>query len=128
VYRRNVKAGDEGPFGAVNAVDGESRPIGTIQGAAVWPGGTYFTAAVMHAVGESEGRGDLVAGALTTGYGVYRLTYEDDRGAFWFDTLALWIPEQPVRYRGPQYMRSRAAWELLVAVKDPFPPGWAPTV
>ena len=27
-----------------------------------------------------------------------------------------------------QYQRCRAAWELLVAVKDPFPAGWKPPV
>jgi non-lysosomal glucosylceramidase len=126
VYRRNVVAAADGQFGAVNAVDVGGEPILTAQAAAVWPGGTYFTAALMHTVGRATGRGDLVAAALTTGYGVYRLTYEDDRGAFWFDTPALWIPDEPLRYRGPQYQRSRAAWELLAAIKDPFPPGWSP--
>ena len=125
-YRRNVVAAADGQFGAVNAVDPTGEPIPTPQAAGVWPGGTYFTAALMHTVGRATGRDDLVAAALTTGYGVYRLTYEDDRGAFWFDTPALWIPGEPLRYRGPQYQRSRAAWELLAAIKDPFPPGWSP--
>ena len=70
------------------------RPIDTAQGKAVWPGGTYFTAALMHTVGVATGRSDLVADALTTGYGVYRTTYDDDRTAFWFDTPALWIPDR----------------------------------
>jgi hypothetical protein len=84
----------------------------------------------MHAVGEATGRSDLVANALTTGYGVYRTTYDDDRTAFWFDTPALWIPtgnlEEPVVYRAAGYQRCRGAWELLVAIKAPFPPGWNP--
>jgi hypothetical protein len=61
---------------------------------------------------------------------VYRTTSDDDSTAFWFDTPALWIPSDspgiPVQYRAAGYQRCRAAWELLVAVKDPFPVGWKP--
>jgi uncharacterized protein (DUF608 family) len=131
-FELNVLAVADAQMGAVNAVDPSGAPIDTAQGKAVWPGGTYFTAALMHAVGASNGRSDLVANALTTGYGVYRTTYDDDRTAFWFDTPALWIPTGdpvvPVEYRAAAYQRCRAAWELLVAVKDPFPVGWKPTV
>jgi uncharacterized protein (DUF608 family) len=124
-YKRNVEPVAGGSMGAVNAVD-EDGPLPTPQGRAVWPGGTYFTAALMYAVGKALNRADLVAAALSTGYGVYRTTYVDDRTAFWFDTPALWMPDLPVRYRAAQYQRARAAWELLAAIKDPFPPGWAP--
>ena len=127
-YRLNVLGVADGQIGAINAVDPSGDPIDTPQGRAVWPGGTYFTAALMHAVGQATGNTELVANALTTGYGVYRTTYEDDRTAFWFDTPALWIPDIPLRYRAAQYQRNRAAWELLAAVKDPFPPGWSPSV
>jgi len=130
-YRMNVEGVADAQMGATNAVDPSGQPIDTLQGKAVWPGGTYFTAAVMHAVGAATGRPDLVANALTTGYGVYRTTYDDDATAFWFDTPALWIPQatpgSAVRYRGAGYQRCRAAWELLVAVKDPFPVGWKPS-
>ncbi len=88
---------------------------------AVWPGGSYFTASLMHTVGQANGRPDLVAAALTTGYGVYRTTYEDDRTAFWFDTPALWLPEFPTPYRAAAYQRCRAAWELLVGHQGPVP-------
>jgi len=127
-YQRNVLAVAGGQYGAVNAVDVPGGPVSTLQGRAVWPGGTYFTAALMYAVGKETGRDDLVAAALTTGYGVYRTTYQDDTSAFWFDTPALWLPATggPLRYRSAAYQRSRAAWELLVAIKDPFPPGWKP--
>jgi len=131
VYQRNVLGVSNGQFGAVNAVDTSGEPVATAQGEAVWPGGTYYTASLMHTIGTAAGRDDLVAAALTTGYGVYRTTYADDRTAFWFDTPALWLPGEapgdPIRYRGAQYQRSRAAWELLVAIKDPFPPGWSPS-
>jgi non-lysosomal glucosylceramidase len=131
-YRRNVLGNADAQMGATNAVDPTGRPIDTAQGKAVWPGGTYFTAGLMHTVGRSTGDKDLVANALTAGYGVYRTTYDDDRTAFWFDTPALWIPGEdpssPVQYRAAAYQRGRAAWELLVAIKDPFPVGWKPAV
>jgi uncharacterized protein (DUF608 family) len=128
VYQRNVLGVEGGQIGAVNAVGADGQPLDTPQGRGVWPGGSYFTASLMHAVGTATGRDDLVAAALTTGYGVYRTTYEDDRSAFWFDTPALWFPGDPMRYRGAAYLRARGAWELLVAVKSPFPPGWTPAV
>ena len=131
-YQWNVLGVAGAQMGATNAVDRAGRPLDTAQGKAVWPGGTYFTAALMHVVGVATGRRDLVANALTTGYGVYRTTYDDDRTAFWFDTPALWIPDgdvdSPVQYRAAAYQRCRAAWELLVAIKDPFPVGWKPSV
>jgi non-lysosomal glucosylceramidase len=128
VYQRNVLGTGDGQWGATNAVDATGAPVSALQGQAVWPGGSYFTAALMYSIGKATGRADLVAGALTTGYGVYRTTYLDNRAAFWFDTPALWVPGNPVRYRATQYQRNRAAWELLAAIKDPFPPGWSPKV
>ncbi len=127
-YQLNVLAVADAQMGAVNAVYPSGQPVDTAQGKAVWPGGTYFTASLMHTLGQTTGQTDLVAAALTTGYGVYRTTYDDDRTAFWFDTPALWIPEYPTPYRAAAYKRCRAAWELLVAIKDPFPPGWSPSV
>jgi non-lysosomal glucosylceramidase len=127
-YQLNVLGIAGGQMGATNAVSPSGDPIDTPQGRAVWPGGSYFTAALMHSVGTATGRADLKAAALTTGYGVHRTTYEDDRTAFWFDTPALWFPAYPTAYRGAAYQRCRAAWELLVAIKDPFPAGWSPSV
>ncbi|HLM96459.1 MAG TPA: GH116 family glycosyl hydrolase [Acidimicrobiales bacterium] len=127
-YRLNVLGVADAQMGASNMVDPAGHPVATPQARAVWPGGTYFTASLMHAVGQASGRPDLVAAALTTGYGVYRTTYEDDRTAFWFDTPALWLPEFPTPYRAAAYQRCRAVWELLSAIKDPFPPGWTPAV
>jgi non-lysosomal glucosylceramidase len=126
-YARNVLGVGDGQLGATNAVDRAGRPVDTLQAKAVWPGASYFTAALMYSVGRATQREDLEDAALTTGYGVYRTTYLDDDTAFWFDTPALWIPGDPLRYRGAQYQRNRAAWELLAAVKDPFPPGWSPS-
>jgi non-lysosomal glucosylceramidase len=128
VYRLNVQGVADAQMGATNVVSPTGAPVDAPQGRAVWPGGSYFTAALMHAVGKANGRPDLVSAALTTGYGVYRTTYEDDRTAFWFDTPALWFPENPTPYRAAAYQRCRAAWELLVAIKDPFPAGWSPSL
>ncbi|HUY64259.1 MAG TPA: GH116 family glycosyl hydrolase [Acidimicrobiales bacterium] len=125
VYQRNVVPFGAGRLGAVNVTTaGGSAPIG-LQGRAVWPGGSYFVAAVMYQIGRVLGDDDLVEAALGTGFGVYHTTYEDDASAFWFDTPALWLPGQPLRYRTAQYQRARAVWELLVAVKDPMAPSLA---
>ena len=56
VYRLQRAGVADAQMGATNAVDPAGRPIDTPQGKAVWPGGTYFTAALMHAVGVSTGR------------------------------------------------------------------------
>ena len=121
VYERNVVAVEGGRFGAVNATMDDGRGDLTFQGRAVWPGGTYFTAAVMHQLGQDSGNPALTAAAIDTARAVYRITYEDEDTAFWFDTPALWLPGQPPRYRAAAYLRCRAAWELLTAIKDPFP-------
>lgn len=126
VYKHNVLPYADGRLGAVNVTSTDVDAPLTVQAKAVWPGGTYYVAAVMYAIGKATGRSDLVAAALTTGYGAFHTTYEDDETAFWFDTPALWLPGNPLRYRAAAYQRCRAAWELLVAVKDPFPPGWSP--
>ena len=122
VYRHNVLAAGNGQYGAVNAVDVPGGPIDTFQGRVVWPGGSYFTAALMYRLGTATHNDALLDAALTTGFGVYRTTYEDDGTAFWFDTPAVWLAADPTRYRSGAYQRARAAWELLVALKDPFPP------
>ena len=131
-YRLNVLGVAQAQMGAVNAVDRHGRahrrpPRGERCG----PEGTYFTASLMHAVGAATGRSDLVANALTTGYGVYRTTYEDDATAFWFDTPALWIPagpRRPAACTGPPAIsavgRRGSCWWPM---KDPFPAGWKPS-
>jgi non-lysosomal glucosylceramidase len=126
VYSQNVEAVGSARFGAVNAVDPQGRILGTSQAQAVWPGGSYFVAALMYSLGRATGQNDLMEAALNTAYGVYRTTYLDEGTAFWFDTPAQWFPTvAPFQYRSPQYQRCRAAWEMLVAVHDPFPPGWS---
>ncbi|MHB8437682.1 MAG: GH116 family glycosyl hydrolase [Acidimicrobiales bacterium] len=127
VVERSLAATPSGAAGARNLVRLVTAPPLPFQGRSVWPGGSYFTAAVMHQIGSAAGRPDLVRAALTLGQGVYRTTYLDEDGAFWFDTPALWQTGPALRYRSPSYQRSRAAWELLCAVKDPFPPGWSPS-
>ncbi len=134
VHQHNVEAVGGGRFGAVNAVDprASGRTVPSAQARSVWPGGSYFTAALMYLLGQRTNRDDLTDAAMDTGYGVYRTTYADDTTAFWFDTPAEWMPGTgagtgtPLRYRAAQYQRCRAAWELLTAIHDPFLPGWSP--
>lgn len=123
VYQDNVLAFGNGAYGAVNATGYTYSPP-SIQVQAVWPGASYYTAAIMYTLAKETGNQKLLTAAIQTGYGAYRTTYEDDSAAFWFDTPALWEPPSdgaPLRYRGPQYQRNRAAWELLCAVKEPLP-------
>jgi len=128
VYEKNVLSLSSGRYGAVNAVGVSGAAPASFQARAVWPGGTYFTAALMYSVGRASGRNDLLESALDTANGVYRTTYADDDSAFWFDTPAEWLPEPSVlRYRAAQYQRCRAAWELMISIHDPFPPGWSPS-
>jgi hypothetical protein len=88
----------------------------------VWPGGSYYTAAVMYRAGKVLDRPELIESALTTAKGAYQCTYLDEAMAFWFDTPAIWYPHQPTAYRSQQNMRPRAVWELLLEIKDPFDP------
>lgn len=124
VYEQNVLAVGNGQWGAINTTGYTFQPP-SVQAQAVWPGASYFTAAIMYSLGKKMHNQDLISAALATAYGAYRTTYADDTTAFWFDTPALWKPPtqlEEVQYRGPQYLRNRAAWELLVAIKEPLPP------
>ncbi len=128
VYEKNVVANGNGQWGAVNA-SGYTFTPPSVQVQATWPGASYFTAAIMYTLGKQTRSQELMSAALATGFGAYRTTYEEETAAFWFDTPAIWTapiqsPTQliPLAYRGPSYQRNRAAWELLVAVKEPLPP------
>jgi non-lysosomal glucosylceramidase len=122
-FRRNVQAVAGGSLGAVNATAAAPGADLGFQGRSVWPGGSYLTAAIMYQLGRDHGRPDLMRAGLKTAYGVYRTTYADDSTAFWFDTPALWVPGESLRYRAASYQRCRAVWELLAAVRDPYPGG-----
>jgi non-lysosomal glucosylceramidase len=126
VHQLNVESVFDGRYGALNTADPAGKLAGSFQARSVWPGGTYFTSALMYRLSQATGREDLAQAALATAEAVYRITYEDETNAFWFDSPAEWMPQVPLRYRAPQYQRCRAAWELLVAVQDPFPPAWTP--
>ena len=123
VYERNVQAVGNGQYGAINA-SGYTFTPPSVQMSTVWVGSSYYTAAIMYTLGKQTHNQDLMAAGLATAYGAYRTTYEDDAGAFWFDTPSLWRPPtelEELQYRGPQYQRNRAAWELLTAIKEPLP-------
>ncbi len=127
VYRRAVKPFGGGRFGAVNIVSADGEPLDIAdETAGVWPGASYVTAALMCSAAKLTQDTRLMSEGLATGHGVYRTTYVDDATAFWFAVPALWLPgrsEEVAGWRTPTYMRNRAAWELLVSLKDPFPPG-----
>ncbi|MHB8262715.1 MAG: GH116 family glycosyl hydrolase [Acidimicrobiales bacterium] len=121
VHQAAVKPFANGGMGAINIVLADGTPLGTSdESFGVWPGASYFTAALMYWAGTATGNSHLRDNALEMGYGLYRTTYENDTTAFWFSTPAVWIPGASLHWRTPAYMRNRAVWELLSAVKDPF--------
>lgn len=121
VHRRTVLPYRHGRVGAVNAVGEHGEKLGPLMAQGIWPGGTYFTSALMYRAGKATNDRQLVDMALATAEGVYYTTYEDETMAFWFDTPAIWYPQQPTMYRAQQNERPRAVWELLLEVHDPFP-------
>jgi non-lysosomal glucosylceramidase len=120
VYQQNVLGFENGRYGAVNVVAEHGGNISNLMAQGVWPGGSYYTAAVMYHAGKVLGRPDLMDAALATAKGAYQCTYQDESMAFWFDTPAIWYPKQPTMFRSQQNMRPRAVWELLLEIKDPF--------
>jgi non-lysosomal glucosylceramidase len=122
VYQQNVLAFEGGRYGALNAVGENGGNILNLMAMGVWPGGSYYTAAVMYRAGKVTGRRELTEAALQIAKAVYQCTYQDDVIAFWFDTPAIWYPRQPTYFRAQQNMRPRAVWELLLEIKDPFDP------
>jgi non-lysosomal glucosylceramidase len=122
VYQENVLDFENGRYGAVNVVGENGGNIPNLMARGVWPGGSYYTAAVMYRAGKVLDRPELIESALTTAKGAYQCTYLDETMAFWFDTPAIWYPHQPTSYRAQQNMRPRAVWELLLEIKDPFDP------
>jgi len=122
VYRLNALAFDGGRYGAMNAVGEDGGNILNLMAMGAWPGGNYYTAAVMYRAGKVTSRPELVEAALHIAEAVSRCTYQDEAIAFWFDTPAIWYPTQPTYFRSQQNMRPRAVWELLLEIKDPFDP------
>ncbi|HUT54106.1 MAG TPA: GH116 family glycosyl hydrolase [bacterium] len=120
VYQLNVLGFEDGRYGAINVVNADGSPVKNLMGQGTWPGGTYFTAAIMYHLGKTTGRPELIEAALATARATYNCTYQDERMAFWFDTPAIWYPSDPTRFRSQQNMRPRAVWELLLEIKDPF--------
>ncbi|HEX2239528.1 MAG TPA: GH116 family glycosyl-hydrolase [Actinomycetota bacterium] len=121
VYRRSVLPFGGGNIGAVNVVGPNGAPPDVKQGQEIWTGTSYFTAALMYRAGERTGRDWLKRAALSIARGIYRVTYEEERSAYWFDTPEGWRYDDITRFRAQQYQRPRAVWELLLEIDDPFP-------
>lgn len=121
VHRRAVLPYRHGRAGAVNAVTEDGSELDALMARGIWPGGSYFTAALMYRAGKETGDHQLMERALATAEGVAYTTYEDESMAFWFDTPAIWYPQRPTMYRAQQNERPRAVWELLLEIHDPFP-------
>jgi non-lysosomal glucosylceramidase len=118
VYYTNVVPFDNGLRGALNLVNPDGSLPEPMMARGVWPGGTYFTAALMVRVGKRLKSQELINAGLATAKGVAYTTYEDEQAAFWFNTPAIWHPGSPLLFRSQQNQRPRAVWELYLAVKD----------
>lgn len=118
VYEINVLPFDDGLRGAVNLVYPDKSLPEAMMAKGVWPGGSYFTAALMIRLGKRLNDQRLIDAGLATAKGVFYTTYEDETAAFWFNTPAIWYPGSPTLYRSLQNQRPRAAWELYLALKD----------
>ncbi len=104
-----------GDVGAMNALKDDGGYLGLGQSDEVWTGTTYFLAAGMYKAGLKEE-------ALTTAYGVYYTTYENEASAYWFNTPEAWNAQglNPRPSNPEQYQRPRAVWELVFEIGDPY--------
>ncbi len=121
VYQMASLPYQQGSMGAINIVQSNGQPLNiSDESSGVWPGASYLTAALMYWAGDRSSNRHLKRQALEMGYGLYSTTYENDETAFWFSTPAVWVPDSPIHWRTPTYMRNRAVWNLLIVVHDPF--------
>ena len=104
-----------GDVGAMNALKEDGTYLGLGQSDEVWTGTTYFLAASMYRAGLKEE-------ALKTAFGVYYVTYEEDSTAYWFNVPEAWNAQglNPRPNNPEQYQRSRAVWELIFEIDDPY--------
>jgi non-lysosomal glucosylceramidase len=119
VYRYNVLGCDNGLKGAQNLYSFSGLKLPQM-GQGIWPGGTYFTAALMYNLAKRFNDKELEDAALKTAYGVVYSTYFDEEMAFWFNTPAIWYPWNPPRFRSQQNARPRAVWELFFEIGNPL--------
>ena len=112
-----------GDVGAINVMGSDRCPPGLGMCHEVWLADTYSLAATMYRVGKERSDEGLVAAALKTAYGPYFQTWEvrPDKPLWAFASPQAWHADNPARARGPQHMTPRAVWELLLAIKNPFP-------
>jgi uncharacterized protein (DUF608 family) len=109
-----------GDVGAVNGRTAAGGPVSLSdphQANQVWVGINYALAALMYQRGM---RGE----AMFTAFGSYYPVFEDEGLGYWFQTPEAW--DEDGRYPIPgwlsaQYMRARAAWQLLFAIERAGP-------
>jgi len=112
-----------GDVGAINVMGTDLCPPGFGMCHEVWVADTYRLAATMHRTGKELLDEALIAAAFKTAYGPYYQTWaiRHDKPLWAFNTPQAWAADNPARARATQHMDPRAIWELLLAIKHPFP-------
>jgi uncharacterized protein (DUF608 family) len=108
-------------LGAANGVDNNGSEIVTPfdEPDEIWVGVNYFLAATLYTDGTRFGDPELQRDALAIGQAMYYQIYTNVKNGFTFSTPEAWTDATTTAYRNPTYMRPRAVWELLNAIKPP---------
>ncbi len=110
------------PLGAANGVNSDKSEIQTGQNEAqeVWTGVSYFYAATQYQDGQRFHDATMLKNALDTASGIAQQTYTVADNGYTFNTPEAWMITNTQSYRALEYMRARAIWELLLAIKQPL--------
>ncbi len=111
----------EGDLGVANAANVDPNVGGGGLTKEVWAGVSYFIAAMMYHYGVQTNNSQLKDNALKSAYGTYYQTWLNNETAYFFDTPLGWGIHDPATliYKF-QCQPSRAIWELLLEIKNPF--------
>lgn len=111
--------------GAANGVDANGSIIqtGGNEAQEIWTGVSYFYAATQYLDGLRFADSTLQQNALNTAQGIAQQVYNTAQNGYYFDTPEAWRISDVTQARALQYMRPRAIWELILAIKQPFPWG-----
>ncbi len=102
--------------GAVNLINKDGTVPEAMMAKGVWPGGSYFTAAIMIRLGKKYNDTQLINMGVDITKGVIDTTYFDESAAFWFNTPAIWYPGENCYFRSQQNQRPRAIYEVYLAL------------
>ncbi len=110
--------------GAMNGVNDLGKPIAVnvLESNETWVGVNWFLAATLWTDANRFDNPTLKADALQLGQAIYYQIYGDQQNGFAFDVPEAWGNTSTTAYRNPTYLRPRAVWDLLSAIKQPAIP------